>query len=471
MPVKDSPSKDSDTAFVLNKHGIRLIAHREFEAVMEEAEECYKIVWHGRIKGIACSSYEEELDALIKKAAVWKELTEYDSEKTFTQDEFMGITKEIEPSKDSMNSIKTKLSKLYKGNSHLVMINGKDIEPKSVEWVIEHMIASNVINLLAGVAKQGKTTLALNFAALVTRGGVLANKYQCKPGKVLIYSGEDDIHCIIAPRLEAAGADMGKIEFISHRVNVFQDEILEEPFYLDKNLAMLDEALSRDRDIRMLILDPIVGIAAGARDSNNPIHIRKALQPLIALTQKHGIATLGITHFKKGGQGSVLDRVVGSQAWTAVARVILVVDFLKIENTYMLCRAHCNLDSPIDNIAYRLTSTDEGIVKVEFGQHMPGGVDMLEAQNNFEDPERRAALKEASDFLFDYLENAPGNSDEWQNIVKASKQDSLSESTLRRARSHLVNQGEIESKRVEGQRGGRTLWSSIAKEQPVNKHE
>ncbi len=455
---------------LLKTQAIQKISHRKFGAVMEEAEECYKIVWHARIKGIACSSYEEELDALIKKAAVWMQLSKYDSEKTITWDEFMDMTKNIQPSKDLMNLVKRELNKPYKGKSQLVMINGKDIESKPVEWVIEHMVASNVINLLAGVAKQGKTTLALKFAALVTRGGMLANKYQCKPGKVLIYSGEDDINCIIAPRLKAADADMGKIELISHQLNVYQDEVLEEPFLLDQCLAKLDEALSCDRDIRMMVLDPIVGVAARARDSYNAIHIRKALQPLIALTQRHGIATLGITHFKKGGQGSVLDRVMGSQAWTAVARVILVVDFLKAQNTYMLCRAHCNMDAPIDNIAYRLTST-EGIVKVEFGQHTPGGVEVLEAQDSYVDSDCRTALKDASKFILDYLENALGNSDEWQNIVKAGKEDSLSGPTLRRARSNLVNQGEIESKRVEGQRGGKTLWCLVVKGQPENETE
>ena len=81
-----------------------------------------------------------------------------------------------------------------------------------------------------------------------------------------------------------------------------------------------------------------------------------------------------------------------------------------------MCRAHCNIDAPIDNIAYNLASTDDGILKIEFGRHMPGGVEVLEAQGNFEDPERKAALEVASEFLLDYLENVPGFRAEWKEI-------------------------------------------------------
>ena len=361
----------------------------------------------------------------------------------------------------------TKASTPQKVSSALLLINGKEVKSREYDWIIPHWLVRGEIHLLAGVAKKGKTAIALKLAALITRGDVLAEKYACREGKVLIWSGEDDLERTIVPRLKAMDADMDKIRFIRH-LRIIDGKDQEVPFYLDEDLAKLDQALTREKDIRMMVLDPIIGIAANARDGYSAIHIRKAMEPLIAMTRKHGIATLGITHFKKGGYGSVLDRVIGSQAWTAIARVVWVADFLKAEDTHVLCRAHCNIDAPIDNIAYNLTSTDDGILKIEFGREMPGGVEVLEDQGSVEDPERRAASADASDFLLDYLENVPGYRDEWQNIVKAGKEESLSESTLRRVRSNQMAQGKIMRGRVAGERGGKTLWHLAEHDQSDN---
>lgn len=73
----------------------------------------------------------------------------------------------------------------------------------------------------------------------------------------------------------------------------------------------------------LLIVDPVVSAVTG--DSHKNTEVRRALPPLVDLAAACDCAVLGITHFFRGGQGAEpAQRVVGSVAFTAVARVVLV---------------------------------------------------------------------------------------------------------------------------------------------------
>ncbi len=60
----------------------------------------------------------------------------------------------------------------------------------------------------------GKTTIALDFAATVSSGGRWPDGTLAEAGNVAIWSGEDDIDDVLAPRLQAMGADMTRIFFV-----------------------------------------------------------------------------------------------------------------------------------------------------------------------------------------------------------------------------------------------------------------
>ncbi len=89
-------------------------------------------------------------------------------------------------------------------------------------------------------------------------------------------------------------------------------------------MAMLQKEAQRIGGMRLLVVDPVVSAVAG--DSHKNGDVRRALQPLVDLARSLDVAVLGISHFSKGG-GSGADpvsRVVGSIAFTAVARVLLI---------------------------------------------------------------------------------------------------------------------------------------------------
>src|SRR5205814_15257 len=76
---------------------------------------------------------------------------------------------------------------------------------------------------------------------------------------------------------------------------------------------------------KLLILDPLPAFL-GSSDSSTPGHIRSLLHPLLSLAEYFGFAILGISHLNKSThKKDYLQRSLGSQVYTALARSVLLV--------------------------------------------------------------------------------------------------------------------------------------------------
>ncbi|ARL96019.1 AAA family ATPase [Burkholderia pseudomallei] len=70
------------------------------------------------------------------------------------------------------------------------------------------------VHLMAGPPSSGKTTLALDIAAILSSGRVWPDGTNCLRGRVLIWSSEDGIEDTVMPRLVAAGANLANVEVV-----------------------------------------------------------------------------------------------------------------------------------------------------------------------------------------------------------------------------------------------------------------
>ena len=50
----------------------------------------------------------------------------------------------------------------------VVLVNGADLTPEPVQWLWRDWLALGKMHLLAGAPGQGKTTIAIGFAATIT---------------------------------------------------------------------------------------------------------------------------------------------------------------------------------------------------------------------------------------------------------------------------------------------------------------
>ena len=239
----------------------------------------------------------------------------------------------------------------------VILTCGADLTPQPVRWLWQYWLAMGKLHILAGAPGQGKTTIALAMAATITIGGRWPDGSRCLPGNVLIWSGEDDPADTLVPRLIAAGADRARCYFIEGARR--DGEVV--PFDPARDLGQLLEAIDSIGGISLLVIDPIVSAVTG--DSHKNTEVRRALQPLVDLAAKCDCAVLGITHFAKGGQGTdPAQRVVGSVAFTAVARVVTVAPKVKGDeegqDTRILARSKSNIGPDDGGFQYHLEQSE-----------------------------------------------------------------------------------------------------------------
>lgn len=256
----------------------------------------------------------------------------------------------------------------------IIITRASDLRIEPVAWLWNSWLARGKLHLLAGAPGQGKTTIALSLAATVTIGGRWPDGTRCAPGNVLMYSGEDDPADTLAPRLLAAGADLDRVHFISG-TRTGGESVTFDPA---RDLDLLRGTIEQIGGIDLLVVDPIVGAVTG--DSHKNTETRRGLQPLVDLAAACRCALIGITHFSKGGQGGdPSQRVIGSVAFTALARVVMVAAKVKGEDGEpgrILARAKSNIGPDDGGFEYHLDQVEvaEGIEasRVGWGKAVEG---------------------------------------------------------------------------------------------------
>ena len=90
----------------------------------------------------------------------------------------------------------------------------RDIDPQEVEWLWAHRIALGKLSLFVGEPGLGKTFLACDLAARLSRGDPFPDGARPPTGEAAILTAEDGASDTLRPRLDAAGADVSKVHHI-----------------------------------------------------------------------------------------------------------------------------------------------------------------------------------------------------------------------------------------------------------------
>lgn len=332
----------------------------------------------------------------------------------------------------------------------VILINGADMTPEPIRWLWPDWLALGKLAILAGAPGTGKTTIAMAMAATVTIGGRWPDGSRCEPGNVLIWSGEDDPTDTLLPRLLAAGADPKRCNFVSGtRIN---GEV--QSFDPARDMAALESLASRIGGVKLLIVDPVVSAVAG--DSHKNTEVRRALQPLVDLASRLDAAALGITHFSKGGAGSdPASRVVGSIAFTAVARVVLVAAKVKTDegdDRRILARGKSNIGPDDGGFEYHPEQCEPlpGIhaSRIAWGKAVQGTARELLQEPDGQDGDEISAVDAAADFLRQALADGITPT---KTVESEAKTAGVSWASARRA---SVGLGVIKSRGV----GGLWYW-------------
>ena len=316
----------------------------------------------------------------------------------------------------------------------VILLCGKDLVPEPVRWLWNGWLALGKLAILAGAPGTGKTTCALSMAATITKGGRWPDNGKCPLGDVLIWSGEDDPSDTLLPRLIASGADSSRVHFI----HAIRERGEERSFDPSKDTPALMEAARKLPELRFILLDPVANAVAG--DSHNNTEVRRALQPLVDFAIQADSALLGITHFAKGGAGQdPTQRVIGSVAFSAVARVVLVCAKTKDEqgsDRRILARSKSNIGPDDGGFTYTLEQK-EALPGIWTSHTVWGEVVIGSARDLLADPDeasKKAPFNEAADFLRQCL--ATGSTPQ-KTVLSEAKEAGISLITLRRAADRI----------------------------------
>jgi putative DNA primase/helicase len=311
---------------------------------------------------------------------------------------------------------------------------GSAIKPQAITWLWDGWLPAGKLTILAGAAGTGKTTLALGLAAALTSGGRWPDGKNCKQiGNVLIWSSEDAADDTLVPRLIASGADMDRCHFIEG----ITENGESVPFDPAQDISELHKAVERIGGVSLLIIDPIVSAVSG--DMHRANDVRRSLQAVVDFAEVHKCAVIGITHFSKGGAGKApQDRVIGSQAFGALARMVLVAAKEEDGTRRVLARAKSNIAPDDGGVSYSLdlTTIDGGIetTRVLWDGVIEGTAREILGEVEYDENEDGSEKADAERFLRDLLSDGPVPS----KLVKADADGAgYSWATIRRAQKAI----------------------------------
>lgn len=169
-----------------------------------------------------------------------------------------------------------------------------DVEVVPIKWLWPERIARGKLTIIAGHPGLGKSQVTIALAAVVATGGRWpVDNTLCERGDVLMLSAEDNAADTIRPRLEAAGADIDRVEVLDGVVEGFDldGSKVSRPLNLKTDIAALAALFASRPDLALFVVDP-VSAYLGSTDSHVNADVRSLLAPLAALAAKYGVAAV-----------------------------------------------------------------------------------------------------------------------------------------------------------------------------------
>jgi RecA-family ATPase len=274
------------------------------------------------------------------------------------------------------------------------------IQAKPVNWLWKPWIARGAVTLLDGDPELGKSTIALDLAARVSRGWDMPPAggpvEGAEPAGVLILSAEDSPEHTIRPRLDAAGTDVNQV-IILDAVRTGEED---RPPILPWDLGVI-EAMVREHDIE-LVVDPFMAFLDGEIDAHKDQDVRRCLHRLKLLAEKTNVAILIIRHLNKLAGGPALYRGGGSIGIIGAARCSLIVGRDPDDHTCRVLACNKTNLGPKPRSLYYSLEPNGDVVRLAWSEEECG----LTADDILEHPtprKKKSAAERCADDLRAYL--------------------------------------------------------------------
>ena len=317
----------------------------------------------------------------------------------------------------------------------VVFVRASEVVPQRVRWVWPGIIARGKVTGLVGHPGLGKSQVAMDITATVSKGrpwpGDVAND---AAGDVIILSAEDDTADTLVPRLIAAEADRARI----HIVKAVKDDSGGERRF---NLALDLDRLEKEIDLHqvsLVVIDPASAYLNAKKskriDRNNAGDVRTILDRLGAFAARHDLGVVAISHLNKSNGARAITRIMGSQEWAAAPRAVFLVTEEAKTGRRLFLPLKNNL-AP-DRIGYSFEIEDKVVGDGIRTSAVAWGSEpvMISADDALAVAAKKEGTYGAVEFLEEMLREGPMDQAE---VVRLGKEAGFTAKNLRTARENL----------------------------------
>lgn len=312
------------------------------------------------------------------------------------------------------------------------------IERKEVHWLWPNRIPLGKLVLYVGHPGLGKSFAALDLVAHLTNGADWPDEI---PNSVkadsIVFSAEDSMADTIIPRLEALGAVKGHTRLVRRTKEADQSgQIVKRAFSIRKDLPLLEKALDRHPATKLIVVDPISAYMSNV-DTHKNAEVRiDVLDPLAELAERRNVTVLAVTHFNKGASGNSLERVSGSIAFPAAARIVWTFTRDPEDHSRrLMLQGKNNIGPEMDGLEFRIISAENGAATIAW-KHEPitekfESIMRREQESARGEAETMNKVEQTCDWLREVLRN---DSLPVADLESRARAMNISERTLNRAR-------------------------------------
>ena len=333
-------------------------------------------------------------------------------------------------------------------DSIVQIVRMSEIKPCRMFWIWKPYIPMRKLTILRGDPGCGKTSFALQLAAIFSRGDIFPGQVKediCSEnghfqgGDVLFISAEDDLDDSIVPRLIAANADLDGV------LSVDDSKFCGSLSFTDPKF----EALIKASNARLVIIDPIQAFIGAGVDGHRANEVRPVMSHLRYLARQYACAIVLIEHLNKNMGGKAIYRGLGSIDITAAARSILMLGSNEKDPTQKgVAHIKSNVGQLGNVIGFNIT--DDGFKWDLDSTITKEAILGISSASNGENGQ--STLDKACEFLQEVLKEDARTA---RDITIMAQQFNISKTTLQRAREKLG----VETIRKGFGKGSEYLWS------------
>lgn len=202
---------------------------------------------------------------------------------------------------------------------------GHNTELVDIDWLWKPFIPFGKVTLIEGDGGDGKTTMILTIAAMVSQGiqpptmeqGHLFPSGSCEPITTFYLTNEDEVADTSLKRFIRAGGNNRRFAYsaeLQHHMTLNEDELI----------SAIDQS-----NCRLFIIDPFQAFLPEGTNLGSVTRMRSIFTTLANIAKTTGVAIVLVGHLNKNESSKDIHRGFGSADIAASVRSILMVEMDK----------------------------------------------------------------------------------------------------------------------------------------------